>query len=314
MVEFRGGRLPADLSKPRLTLRPFLAATPTPPASVDWYSRVTEWPMLLNDELGCCTESMVGHVVENTSTYGDGATVNITDQDVLTAYERVSGYNPDDPSTDRGAILQDVYNDWVKNGVGGHKAVAFGELNVSDLNEIKTGVDTFGAVGLGIVVTQEMMDDFDAGEPWSRPGRQQLGGHAVPVVGYDADNVYVVTWAKVQPMTWACFSAVTEEAWAAILPEWINDASGLDPLGVDQAGLGEALAQLTGTNPFPVPEPTPVPPPVPPTPDPVPPAPVPVTDYADAHLAHYAHRFIAGRLGEGRMRRALGDWLEAKDL
>lgn len=314
MVEFRGGRLPADPSKPRLRLSPYLTSTAPPPASVDWYSRAGAWPMLGNDRVGDCTEAMVAHVVQGTSTYGDGVTALIPEVDVLAAYSRVSGYDPDDPSTDRGALLQDVYNDWVRHGVGGHKALAFGELDHGDLNEIKTGVNVFGAVGLGIAVTQEMMDDFNAGQPWDRPGRQQLGGHAVPIVGYDADNVYVVTWAQIQPMTWDCFREVTDEAWSAIVPEWINDTSGLDPLGVDLHGLGEALAQLTGTNPFPVPEPTPPSPPVPPTPDPVPPEPVPPVDDADRRLAHVAHRYLRHMVSRGDLRSALVTWLTSKDL
>jgi len=97
------------------------------------------------------------------------------------------------------------------------------------------------------------MDDFGNGQPWARATGQQLGGHAVPIVGYDADNVYIVTWGKVQSMTWGCYSDVVEEAWAAILPEWLSSA-GEDPEGVDAYGLGQAFAQLTGEpNPFPAP-------------------------------------------------------------
>lgn len=250
-IKFRGGRLPPVSSKPRLLLRPFMGSITAAPASVDWYGGVTDWPMFLNSELGDCTEAMVGHNIQNTSTYGDGATVTITDDDVLAAYERVGGYNPDDPSTDQGAVLQDVYNDWRKNGVGGHKALAFAEVNVSDLNEVKTAIHVFGGAGLGIQVTQQMMDDFNTGKGWTRAGGKSLGGHAIVAVGYDADGVWVVTWATVIKMTWTVFRKVTDEAWVSVLPEWINDASGKSPLDVDLYGLGEALSALTGDrNPF----------------------------------------------------------------
>jgi len=262
MIEFRAGRLPAVRTKPRLKLRPHLRAATSPPVSVDWYSRVTGWPMYANDQVGCCTEAAAGHEIQNASTYGDGTTVTITDDDVLTAYARVSGYDPDDSSTDRGAILQDVYADWRKAGVGGHKILAFAEVEISDLTEVRHAVNTFGAVGLGIVVTRQMMDDVNAGRPWTRAGWQPLGGHAVPVVGYDTHYAYVATWGRLQPMSWEVFRQVTEEGWVAILPEWLNDTSGLDPLGVDLHGLGEELASLTGgDNPFPGPvDPTPPPP------------------------------------------------------
>lgn len=258
-IKFKGGRLPPVSSMPRLLLRPFMGTVAAAPASVDWHSNVADWPMYLNDQLGCCTEAMVGHNLQNTSTYGDGATETITDDDVLKAYERVSGYRPDDPSTDQGAVIQNVYNDWRKNGVGGHKALAFAEVDVSDLNEVKTAINTFGGAGLGITVTQQMMDDFNAGKGWTRAGGKSLGGHAIVAVGYDADGVDVVTWATVIRMTWTMFRKVCEEAWIAVLPEWVNDQTGEDPLGVDLYGLGEALSALTGDgNPF-LPTPTPSP-------------------------------------------------------
>lgn len=263
-VTFRGGRLAPVPSKPRLHLAGLLAAAPTPPESVDWYSRVDSWPVFLNDQLGCCTEAMVGHTIQNTSTYGDGATVTLTDDNVLTAYERVSGYRPGHPETDNGAVLQDVFNDWRKNGVGGHKALAFGEVRVTSRDQIKTAINVFGAVGLGLVVTQQMMDDFNAGRGWSRSGGRQLGGHAVVAVGYNPDGVYVVTWGEVILMTWAVFGHTVEEAWAAVLDEWISDSSLVDPLGASLYELGEELAGLTGgANPFPQPSPNPTPSPQP---------------------------------------------------
>jgi hypothetical protein len=309
-ITFQGGRLPPVPTKPRVLLRAYMPAAVSAPASVDWYSNVADWPMYLNDELGCCTEAMVGHNLENASTYGDGATETITDDDVLAAYERVSGYRPGHPETDQGAVLQDVYNDFRKNGVGGHKALAFAEVNVDDLNEVKNAISTFGAAGLGITVTQQMMDDFNAGKGWTRSGGRRLGGHAVVAVGYDADGVYVVTWAAVVRMTWQVFRDVVEEAWIAVLPEWVNDQSGKDPLGVDLYGLGEAVAALTGgANPFqsgPNPEPNPEPPG---------PVPGPVDD-ADQALASAARRWLRYRHvgADESFAREVTVWVASKHL
>jgi hypothetical protein len=304
-MTYRFGRLPAhpEETHPRLHLAPHLRAV-TPPPSVDWYSRVENWPMFLNDQLGCCTEAMVGHCIENASEYGPDL-VLIRDGDVLTAYERVSGYNPADPSTDQGAVLQDVYGDWRKTGVGGHKNLVFAQVNHGRDTELMTAVDEFGAVGLGIVVTQDMMDDFDAGKPWDRAVGEQLGGHAVPVVGYDPSYLYIVTWGRLQRMTWRCLDTVTEEAWVSVLPEWFS--GGKDPQGVDLHGLGEAFAALTGQpNPFPDPSPQPVPPG---------PAPQPV-DPADEALAVAAKEWVKHRHSgtNGRFADAVRTWLKTKAL
>lgn len=314
-ITFRPGRLPAhpEDTHPRLHLTPHLTAAAAPPASVDWYTRVTDWPMYLNDQIGDCTEAMVGHLIEGASTYGEGSTVEITDQDVLTAYERVSGYNPADPSTDQGAVLQDVYGDWRQTGVGGHHNLVFAQVDISKVDEVKTAVAEFGAAGLGIVVTQSMMDAFNQGQPWVSASGPQLGGHAVPAVGYDDQGVYVVTWARVQLMTWDCFAQCVEEAWVAVLPEWFS-AAGQDPEGVDLHSLGEDFAQLTGQpNPFPAPDPGPTPTPAPvPVP---PPAPGPV-DPADQTFAGYAHEWVRHHhTGHNRKFAAeVSGWLVARGL
>ena len=39
-------------------------ALPAPPASIDWSRSVTEWGMMLNDTLGCCTIAACGHAVQ----------------------------------------------------------------------------------------------------------------------------------------------------------------------------------------------------------------------------------------------------------
>jgi hypothetical protein len=305
-MSYAFGRLPAypEALAPRLKLGAHLRDAPAPPASVDWYTNVSGWPMYLNDQLGDCTIAMVGHEIGNASAYASGATVILSEQDILAAYERVSGYNPADPNTDQGAVLQDVYGDWRKAGVGGHRALVFAQVDHLNHDQVKTAVQLFGAVGLGIVVRESMMEDFNAGRPWSQWGGAELGGHAVPIVGYDEAFVYVVTWGKVQPMSWSVYAKATDEAWAAVLPEWLN-SSGTDPHGVDLHGLGAEFSQLTGEpNPFPDPAPAPPGPP---------PAPVDPADQvlADATRGWTSHRHH----GEtGHVAAALRTWAADKGL
>lgn len=318
MVTFVPGRKPPhpEETHPRLHLGRYLTATllAPPPASADWYSRVADWGMLLNDQLGCCTESMVGHMIEGTSTYGAGARAQITDADVLTAYERVSGYNPADPSTDQGAVLQDVMADWEAVGVGGHRALAYAQVDVTSFLEMMQAISLFGAVALGITVTDDMMSAFNDGQPWQRYTGNEIGGHAIPAVGYDSDWLYVVTWGKVQQMSWPCFLRATEEGWITVLPEWFTSA-GVDPTGLDLHALGADFSDLTGTgNPFPAPAPPPVP--VPPNPVPAPPVPVPVPDAADETLAAAARGWLEHHhIGPNeRFAKAVAAWLAAKNL
>lgn len=288
------GRRPNDPSKPRLHLSRYVGAPlPAPPATVDWVTAVTDWPMYLNDELGDCTCACVGHMVEVFTRYGAGTTVEVTDDDVLKLYE-LQGYRPDDPSTDQGAVIQDVLGDWRKTGIAGHKVVAFASVDVSNPAEVKQALNLFGSVDIGFNVPASAMDQFNAGKPWdvvTHDGGIE-GGHCVPVqLVQDSSPAYkVVTWGAVQEMTQAFWDKYVEEAWVVITEDFLN-GQGVDPQGFDLYQLGEDLAALTGEpNPIPAP-PNPTPPPTPgPTPDPGA-APFPGASVAiTRHIVASAHR------------------------
>jgi hypothetical protein len=93
-----------------------------------------------------------------------------------------------------------------------------------------------------------------------------VGGHCVPIVGYDATYLYCVTWGAVQKITYAAFAkywAGTQdgEAWAVVVPQ-LMEASGATPSGLDTATANADWQSLTGTtaSPFPAVTPPVVPP------------------------------------------------------
>jgi len=287
-VHFRGGRRPPypEHVKPRLKLGPYLRAAELPPVPpvVDYMSKVADWPVYLNTDIGDCTMAAAGHMIEAWTAYGQGETVKVTDADVLKAYEDVSGYQPDDPATDQGAIMQDCLNYFRKVGVGGHTIVAFAELNVADQQEIRAALHLFGHVYVGANVPYSALYQFDQGKPWDVVRRSPIaGGHAVNV-GYAADghNLRCVTWGAVQELTARWWDAYVEEAWVAVSGEWLS-AAGASPPGLDLAQLGEAFTSLTG-EPFPL---------IPP--DPGPPAPPPSAGPADVQLAAAVRAWLAAK-------------------
>ena len=99
-MSYRLGKLPAQPARAQLKLARLSSELPAPPTSVDFYSKVTGWPMYGNDQYGDCVEAGTGHHEEQISRYGQGATVEVTDQQVLDMYSAVTGFNPDDPTTD----------------------------------------------------------------------------------------------------------------------------------------------------------------------------------------------------------------------
>jgi hypothetical protein len=221
---------------------------PEPPASADWLSKVTTWPMMLNDRLGCCTCAAAGHMIEAWTAYGQHAEATVTDDQVLTAYEAVSGYDPSTGEGDNGAVELDVLRYWRKHGIAGHRIGAFVKVDHRDHTEVKQAISIFGGIYTGFEVSQSAMDQNKAGQVWdrsrTRAGRAILGGHAVPVAAYDADGLTCVTWGATQRMTWDFFDDYFTEAYAVITDDFLDPKTGLDPAGLDTKALLEDLAAL----------------------------------------------------------------------
>lgn len=305
------GRLPNDPTKPRLKLASFLDTSTDAPASADWLSKITDWPMYGNDTVGDCTCAAAGHMIEQWSGYASSVQ-EITEDAVMSAYSAVSGYNPNTGANDNGAVMQDVLDYWRKNGIGGHKILAFAEVNVSDLNECRLAVAEFGTIYLGINFPASAMDQFNEGKPWDVVrGSQIEGGHAINAGWYDAtSNTWkVVTWGQVQEMTQAFFDKYVEEAWVIATEDWVG-SDGKVPTGVDVAALGKQFTGLTGEDsPFPAPSPEPTPQPQP-TPDPEPtpePTPEPPND-VDTELAEALTRILATKSCPSYLRKAVEDY------
>jgi hypothetical protein len=65
----------------------------------------------------------------------------------------------------------------------------------------------------------------------------------VPLVGYDADNVYAVSWGQVIPMSWDALAYYSDEAYGLIDSTWIaKDATA--PSGLDLNALHAALRDI----------------------------------------------------------------------
>lgn len=302
------GRLPNDPEKPRLSLAGHIDTTvPTPPALVDWLSKVTSWPMYGNDQWGDCVFAMIGHAIEAYTTYGKGALVTPAAADILAAYSAVTGFNPNagppgNNPTDQGTVIQDALNYWKTTGVAGHKIRAFAQVDHTNAAEVKAALNVFGVLLVGVNFPASAMDQFNQHQPWdvvSDDGGIE-GGHAVHVGHADTDSVTyeLVTWGAVEGMSSAWWAKYVEEAWIAVTDDWLSVA-GASPGGLDLYGLGEDLHALTGEpNPFPAPAPIPIPTPQPvpvPTPTPVPPAPTPgpVENLAaDKAFAATLHHFV----------------------
>lgn len=244
-AQHRYARLPAAFDQRTLHFadyrKPSLVA---PPIRADFASKVTDWPMYGNDVRGDCTIAGAGHMEEAWTAYGQHREVSVADDDVLRAYEAVSGYDPSTGANDNGAVELDVLKYWRKVGIGGHKIVAFMRVDVHNHRQVKQAIATFGGIYTGFRVPQSAEDQFAGGEHWhvdpGPAGQQILGGHCVPVLGYDPANLTCITWARAQALTWHFWDVYFDEAWAIVTTDFL-DRTGHDPQGLN---LRQLLADL----------------------------------------------------------------------
>jgi hypothetical protein len=270
-IRFRGGKLPAQPARPQLRLENYVTPDlPEPPARVDWQAPVdaTGWPMYLNDQIGDCTFAEIGHHIQLVTKAATGAAVKVSDGEVLTGYEAVSGYRPGDESTDVGCRMADVMGYWKATGIGGHQILAYASIRPSNTKLVKQAIALFGGVSIGMNVPKSAEDQFNAGEPWDYVrGSRSLGGHCVLLGAYGPKKWKVITWGAEQEMTDAFYQHEVDEVWLPVTAEWFKD--GKSPTGIDMQALGDDYRALTGKpNPFPNVPPQPTPPPSP-TPSPV---------------------------------------------
>jgi len=240
------GKLPYRHDDRTLRLANYLTPQlPPPPASVDLTHTVATWPMYRNDQLGDCTCAAAGHMVELWSAV-TGKQVTPTDSQIVTMYEKVSGYTPGDPSTDNGAVELDVLNWWRKHGLDGYKIDAFALVTPSQNDNVRQALQLFDGVYLGLNLPRTAQAQI--GSLWEVPPQGPYldgapgswGGHAVNVAAYDQTTVTVVTWGKLQAMSWKFFNTYCDEAWALLPANWKSRA----PRGFDFAALEADLAQI----------------------------------------------------------------------
>lgn len=220
MAQFRFGKHPALNDYRTLRFSRYVHNLPAPPASYDALPRVyanigtndtaTLFPIDGNDRYGDCTIAALAHAT--TVFQGFVSKKNImSDMDVEKLYFKLSG------GLDAGLSELDVLNYWRKNSVADDTLDAFVKLDHKNIASVRQAISIFGGVYLGFQVQTDAVKDFENGKPWT-PGPLTRDGHAVYVVGYDANGVTVLTWGGVQRGTWAWWDECVDEAYA-LLPK-----------------------------------------------------------------------------------------------
>lgn len=224
------------------------AALPAVPATFGHYNSYPPrgWNLLGNDQVGDCTCAGAGHCVMLWNKIA-GHTVTITTADTLDDYSAITGYDPNDPSTDQGADIVQVAKYWQQTGFRDdvnrrHKIAAYLEVNPKNLSHVDAACYLFGAVGLGILVGDTEEREFDSGTAWEKPGSDSTEGHYVPMVGKTAFSRQVVTWGGLQSVGEDWLKSQLNEVVAMVSQEALINGKSAE--GFDFAALSADLEAL----------------------------------------------------------------------
>ena len=220
MNGFRFGKHPAKRDYRTLRFADYATSNlAPPPASDNVLTRVYAnlgindpsvlFPMDGNDVLGDCTIAALAHA----QTAFDGLLgkkVIMAKPAVVKLYNHLTG------GVDSGLSELKVLNYWRDNQVSGDQIITYVSIDPKNHTHIQQAIQLFGGVYLGFQVQENCVQEFDAHQPWT-PGKLTNDGHAVFAVGYDQNQVTVLTWGNTQQGTWAWWDECVDEAYA-ILP------------------------------------------------------------------------------------------------
>ena len=199
------------------------------------------YPMADNDKIGDCTIASVIHCDQVWSSEVKEAYEYPGDEEVRAEYFTLSG------GQDSGLVEQNVLQKWKNQGLFGNKIWGYAPVAPKHTHAIKQVVANYGAVYTGILMPQPAQEQFATGQPWTLTGTQAdynvLGGHAVPIVGYGIDGPTIVTWGKLQKVTWQWWMTYSEEAWVILPHEFIE--AGRGPT-LDLKALEDELTRIGG--------------------------------------------------------------------
>ena len=214
MMKF--GKLPAKVDGRTLRLESYLAADALPamPAARDWTHGIDHYDddPLGNDVVGDCAYAAPGHAITLASQLA-GLPSPVTASGILAEYSKGTGYDPADPSTDRGAYLLDVLKQWRNDGICGVKIEAF--VSVAPEN-FDTAAAMFGGLIVGYSMPSTIWDQ-DIWDDVGAPG--DAGGHAVYVHAVSPGLDVGDSWGLRKASTRRFRLRYSDEAYAVLMAD-----------------------------------------------------------------------------------------------
>lgn len=246
MPDLKLGKLPGRIPVGLRDLT-YYAAGPLPQApaevsvpSVSPDADGTPWGIDGNSDYGDCGVAGLKHGLQA------AASDTSENESFPTADQVVSYYLNYTGGQDSGVVLSDFLAHVQQNQFYGHTVSAYAPVSVSDVNTLLYAINAYDFAYVGVTVTQAMMNAAQGEPPWTwtleEAQGDSIGGHCIPVVGYDSSFLYAVTWGQVVRIAYPAWHQMGDEAWCLLTGE-LTSAQG-DGHGLNLDALKADLNRL----------------------------------------------------------------------
>jgi hypothetical protein len=199
-------------------LSSYLATRPVSvPAKVGYDRPDIQYSLGGNDKFGDCAFCSPANHVDLVKAAG-GNPQQVMEAEIERFYAIETGWTPTDPSTDKGAILANVLQDFTDNGWPTDPEYKPLGLYSVKASQISTAVHLFGACEGWIMLPSDGDGGYDFTDAaFGRPGQF---AHAILIVGADESGYDLITWARRQRISRAWWTAFGRDAYSLHLPDW----------------------------------------------------------------------------------------------
>jgi len=225
---------------------------PVLPNRQDWFLRGNRinsgrWGYLGNNQAGNCVYAGLTHGFQQWTVNATGVLADFSAQAVLDAYSNATGYDPHDPTTDRGDYCVNGLRYMQKTGIRDtsgavHKVRAY--VKVNPLHHAMVRAAAFLSSGLYIGAT--LHSGIWGSEIWDapKPGETIEGGHAMDTGEVGDRLIRVIDWNTTRGVTWDWWDVEVSECFGVVSDDQF-DGQGKTVAGFDFEGLLEAVDQVT---------------------------------------------------------------------
>ena len=247
---FRLGRRRPVAHCPRLSLGSYLMRSlAPPPATCDYTPSAASAlaQMYGNDTLGDCVIAGMGHVVGVLTGNAGGPPFVYTSPQIITLYEAIGGYDPNNPATDQGCDEQTALNYWENNGApaGSHQIAGWLAVDATNQVECQTAMYLFENLFFAVELPDAWINPAPAtsGFVWDVAGAgNPQSGHAFVGVGYDGNGVAISTWGMTGTVTYAAMAAYATTTaggglYTVVSQDALNNVTKKAPNGFDWSQL-----------------------------------------------------------------------------